>query len=330
MNDLLSKINKDSSLISENSDLSVSLSINDSDDDQTLIHKNQNNNDDRAEIDPSEHELSSESETSHDLNQFMLKANETKKKLRKMDNLIDDFEKAGESSLSAKRLKKTEEYSEEMKQILTTIDSKTTELKTILDELSQETNQTSKQYGDGLANIRIKQNNTEQLRTQFCQLLFKLSGVESNFQKRFREKIARQSKIVGLELSEDQIDTLAEKGASSQQIFFQANTHKQAKDVLATIESTHSAIIQLEVSINQIHEMFRDMAILVHMQSEKIDMILENVGNSKNYIEQGVVELQKAKKSQRKYRSKLCWIFIFVFVMIVLVVVLSVVFSVVN
>ncbi|KAJ6253866.1 syntaxin-132 [Anaeramoeba flamelloides] len=327
MNDLLSKINKDTSQMSDRSDLSITLSINDSEDDQQLINLNKNNKD-RAEIDPSESELSSESETSHDLNQFMIKVNGAKEKLHRLDNLIDDFEKAGESSLSAKRLKETEEYSGEMKKLLSTIDSKTTELKKFLDELTKETNQASQQSGEGYANVRIKQNNTEQLRNNFCQLLFKLSNVESTFKKGFREKIARQSKIGGTELTEEQIDTLVEKGVHSQQIFFQANT-KKAEEVLATIESTHSAIIQLEVSINQLHEMFRDLAILVEMQSEKIDMIVENVSNSKDYIEQGVVELQKAKTSQKKYRSKLCCIFVVVFILILLIALLSVVFSVI-
>ncbi|KAJ3429499.1 syntaxin-132 [Anaeramoeba flamelloides] len=325
MNDLLSQINKDTSQISDRSDLSITLSINDSEDDQQLINLNKNNKD-RAEIDPSESDLSSESETSHDLNQFMIKVNGAKEKLHKLNQLIDDFENAGESSLSAKRLKQTEEYSGEMKKILTTIDSKTTELKKTLDEFTKETNQASQQSGEGYANVRIKQNNTEQLRNNFCQLLFKLSNAESTFKKRFREKIARQSKIVGSELTEEQIDTLVEKGVHSQQIFFQANT-KKAQDVLATIESIHSSIIQLEVSINQLHEMFRDLAILVEMQSEKIDVIVQNVGNSKNYIEQGVEELQKAKKSQRKYRSKLCCLFVVVFIIIALIVILSLVFS---
>lgn len=52
-----------------------------------------------------------------------------------------------------------------------------------------------------------------------------------------------------------------------------------------------------------VHQMFVDMALLVHHQGEMIDNIEINIGAANNYVEKANVKLNKAKKSHMSARK---------------------------
>lgn len=56
-------------------------------------------------------------------------------------------------------------------------------------------------------------------------------------------------------------------------------------------------------SVNMVHQMFVDMALLVHHQGEMIDNIEINIGAANNYVEKANVKLNKAKKSHMSARK---------------------------
>ncbi len=62
-------------------------------------------------------------------------------------------------------------------------------------------------------------------------------------------------------------------------------------------------LYRLEQSIQELHRLFLDMAILVEAQQELMDQIEHNVVTAASYIKQGAKELAKANKLQKKSRK---------------------------
>jgi t-SNARE complex subunit (syntaxin) len=82
---------------------------------------------------------------------------------------------------------------------------------------------------------------------------------------------------------------------------------------------------EIENIVQEISELFTDMALLVTQQGETINSIQDNIEASANNTEKAVIQLNKAKKYQSKYRvrSFYCFIIIFIILLIVIIIMIS-------
>lgn len=80
-------------------------------------------------------------------------------------------------------------------------------------------------------------------------------------------------------------------------------------------------IIRLEQSVLEIYELFQDLATLVELQSESLDVIETRISKARDYTERAEVELHSAEDYQKKSRSKMC--IMLVLLVIVLIAVLA-------
>ena len=125
-------------------------------------------------------------------------------------------------------------------------------------------------------------------------------------------------------LAEDQ--RAPHRGAGDQQEIFtqhilQGPGHAQARNALADIQERHKDITRLETSIQELHQLFLDMSVLVESQGELLDQIEYTVSQSVNYTGKAVEELRSANKYQKKVRKKMCCIIcVGLIVMIILLV----------
>ena len=78
------------------------------------------------------------------------------------------------------------------------------------------------------------------------------------------------------------------------------------KNVVAEIESRHLDILKLEHQVLEIYELFRDLATLVDLQQESLDVIENRIIKAKNYTEKAEVELNEAEEYQKKARARRC------------------------
>lgn len=87
----------------------------------------------------------------------------------------------------------------------------------------------------------------------------------------------------------------------------------------AIIQEREEGIKQVEATILEVNEMFRDLGALVHDQGHLLDNIEANVVSVGNYVGQGVADVDKASVYQRRARGKACCIlFILVVVLAIL------------
>ena len=66
------------------------------------------------------------------------------------------------------------------------------------------------------------------------------------------------------------------------------------------ITEKHEAVMGIQRSLNNVHQVFLDMAVLVETQGEKIDDIERNVANARSFISGGTHSLFYAKQMNKK------------------------------
>lgn len=87
-----------------------------------------------------------------------------------------------------------------------------------------------------------------------------------------------------------------------------------------------SEIRNIEQSVGELNELFRDVAHMVHEQGEQLDIISENVEGVRDDTRGADVELRTASRHQRNARNKMCCLLL-ILAVVLTVVILAVVLS---
>lgn len=88
----------------------------------------------------------------------------------------------------------------------------------------------------------------------------------------------------------------------------------------ALIIEREAEIRNIEQSVSELNELFRDVAHIVHEQGGQLDLIAENVENVTNETRGANVELRKASRHQKNARKKACFILLILAVILAIVV----------
>eukprot|EP00052_Salpingoeca_macrocollata_P013770 m.107552 g.107552 ORF g.107552 m.107552 type:complete len:919 (+) comp19050_c3_seq2:718-3474(+) len=80
----------------------------------------------------------------------------------------------------------------------------------------------------------------------------------------------------------------------------------------AMIQEREEGIRELEATMQEVNEIYRDLATLVHEQGSMIDNIEANMTSTQSYTESGRENVQKASHYQKKARNKMCILLIVV------------------
>jgi t-SNARE complex subunit (syntaxin) len=174
------------------------------------------------------------------------------------------------------------------------------------------------------AEVRIRTNMHATLVTKFVDLMKAYNEVQTEYQANSKERLTRQCKVVRPELEDEEVKAIVESGDT--QVFASAildkDLREKARQALAFVENKHNDILRLQQSINELHQMFLDMATLVASQGELVDQIEDSCAKAEMYMERAVDELRKTNRLQRKSRKRMCiLIIIIVAVLVALIIV---------
>ncbi|KAH3766667.1 t-SNARE family protein [Pelomyxa schiedti] len=249
-----------------------------------------------------------------------------KKDMATVRSNIEEIRALSKDAVTA--VKSPEALAETSKKLATYIEESNIlvqKLKMRLDQMKQNNETHAKENSKATTELRIRANTLSTLTTKFVALMKEYNEVQAEYQKSTKEKFSRQCKIVKPDASQAEIDQAMESG--DVQIFTSAVLSDQehledAQAALAYVENKHHDILRLAQSINELHQMFVDMAVLVDAQQELLDNIELNCENALKYVKEGVVELKEANVLQKKSRKKMCIIFA-ILIVIVLVIVIA-------
>ena len=125
------------------------------------------------------------------------------------------------------------------------------------------------------------------------------------FKKDLQKRTYREIKIVDSTISDEEIEKIVESGKAND-VIKQALISDNLQDVVRVIEERHLDILKLEQQVLEIYELFRDLATLVDLQQESLDVIENRILHAKNYTEKAEVELNEAEDYQKKARNRRC------------------------
>jgi t-SNARE complex subunit (syntaxin) len=124
-----------------------------------------------------------------------------------------------------------------------------------------------------------------------------------------KRQLKTMSESVSQPLSEEKIDIIIERGQADsviQQVMMEDNA--RLYDIVSDIEERHGQVLQLERQVLEVFELFKDLATLVDIQQEDLDLIDNHIQGAKQKVEKGEKELEQAREYQRKARQKKCYI----------------------
>ena len=90
------------------------------------------------------------------------------------------------------------------------------------------------------------------------------------------------------------------------------------------IVERETEIRNIEQSVGELNELFRDVAHIVHEQGGQIELISENVENTRDDTRGADVELRSASRHQKNARNKACCLLLILAVILVIIVLAAV------
>jgi len=163
--------------------------------------------------------------------------------------------------------------------------------------------------GSSVAQWRINQLNSctrkfQQSSNKFQGALNRFNSELKNRQKRHIGHIAKEK------ISDEDMDNLVSDPAKAQayiqQSFQMVDVGDAMMDRLAEIESRTEGMQRIYDSLEELRTMWQELNFLISEQQEYLDSIENNVQETKEYVAQATVHLQKAEKSQKFTRKLTC------------------------
>jgi len=193
------------------------------------------------------------------------------------------LEDANERSKTVTRSDEMHALREQMQQDANAISRAADQIKRLLQNLdaANEAALKRKGCGPGSSSERTRTAITGALKKKLKDLMGEFQGLRSRLQREYREVVERRVfTVTGQHASEDEIDRMIEAGEG--ETVFQKAILEQGRgyvlDTLAEIRERRDAVMELEKSLMELHQIFLDMAVLVEAQGQMIDNIEAQVG----------------------------------------------------
>lgn len=183
------------------------------------------------------------------------------------------------------------------------------------------TNKNRIQALNKLAKDKAQKQQVQAAKSRFMGLLQEYQTVEKEFRKKVRERGERQYKIVKPDATQEEVNQVLE--TENPQIFSQAllnsNRYGDARGALREIQERNQDIKKIEKTLEELAQMFNEMAMLVEQQDETIATIETHANQVNTDMEAGLKHTEDAVIKARKARRKK-WICFWISILILLIV----------
>jgi syntaxin 1B/2/3 len=256
---------------------------------------------------------------------FFEEVQEIKKSMSSIRSNIRQIEQSHGECLTAISAEASRASTEQLEGLMKQTNGLAQSVRNKLKGMDQENKDFARTH-QGASEARIRSNMHSTLTRKFVDLMAEYQEIQTKYKGKYRERVERQYKIVKPHATREEIDN-AFDGSDGQQpeIFtqqiLQGPGHAAARTALADIQERHKDITRLETSIQELHQLFLDMSVLVETQGELLDQIEYTVSQSVNYTGKAVEELRTASKYQKAVRKKMCCLICIILIIIAIVVV---------
>ncbi|KAK4546877.1 hypothetical protein LTR36_001609 [Oleoguttula mirabilis] len=181
---------------------------------------------------------------------------------------------------------------------------------------------------------QVKNTQVGQLKSSFTKQLQEYRVEEANYEKRYREQIARQYRIVNPEATDSEVQEATDADWGDEGVFttaLKSNRSATANTVLGAVRARHNDIQKIERTLIELNQLMEDLATAIVLQDAPIQQIDESTVNVKSDTEAANVHLDKGIASARRARKLKWWcFFICLAIVIILGLVLGLYFGLAN
>ncbi|KAH8549921.1 t-SNARE [Umbelopsis sp. PMI_123] len=158
------------------------------------------------------------------------------------------------------------------------------------------------------------------LKKRFLETIQRYQDIERTFEKKYRQRVERQIRIVKPDASPDEIDQVLDSDEPPQifaQSLMQQQRSGQARAVLSEVQNRHVDIKKIERTILELHELFIQMNMLVENQGEMLKEIDMHAQDTVIQLDEGNKHVDNAISSARATRKKKWFCVILVIILII-------------
>nr|CDS34048.1 syntaxin [Hymenolepis microstoma] len=170
----------------------------------------------------------------------------------------------------------------------------------------------------GLDRINAYQHSA--LLKRFQSIMEQYNHSQLEYREKCKSRIKLQLKVAGVDFDDNKVEDMLE--STNPCVFTDAVMEQTtaAKKSLMEIEARHADILKLEKSIEEMKEMFTQIALLVEQQGDLIDNIEHNVSLTVDRVDNAKSSVAKAVVSKKKARKKkiICFIILAVVILILI------------
>eukprot|EP01006_Ploeotia_vitrea_P006511 TRINITY_DN13410_c0_g1_i1.p1 TRINITY_DN13410_c0_g1~~TRINITY_DN13410_c0_g1_i1.p1 ORF type:complete len:309 (-),score=21.07 TRINITY_DN13410_c0_g1_i1:97-1023(-) len=217
---------------------------------------------------------------------------------------------------------KESSLSEALKPVIKDANKKAQVSKQILQHLREDTDtmKTSNDSNVKQADIRIRENLVNTLTRKFVDVMKEYQNAQQKYKQDIKKKVTRQVQIVKPDATTEEVDAVFKSGGGTNDFFKNAILKGDAADSITNAymnaKDKYQDVLTLEASVQELHQMFLDFALLTEQQGEMLDQIEFQIKSASDYIDEGNTNMVQAVELQKSLRYKQCCCCILVIVII--------------
>ncbi|CAH1404564.1 unnamed protein product [Nezara viridula] len=213
------------------------------------------------------------------------------------------------------------------------LDERTYEVKTIsqkvnrlLKEMEKEIEQEEEELGlkeknlQAPARLRMRRTAHSSCLFYFIEVMESWNKEQNDYRQKCVERIHRLASIAKAVVTDERLDELLEQGNYGAIFNDDIITETiEARRALEDVQVRHQELLKIEKSLQELRDLFMDMAILIEHQGELVNRIENHVLKTTDYVDTAKVEMNKAIKYQKKSRKNLIILIIIVLVILIII-----------
>jgi syntaxin 1B/2/3 len=245
-----------------------------------------------------------------------------KQNLKAIRNALIELDADREESKRSATAEEASERQERMNATIERVNKVAREAKLRLENLDEDNARAVKsgKIAPSSSEERTRAALASSLKTKLKEQLGEFQNVREQLRVEYKEIVERRYyAVTGSVAPEEEIDRLIETGES--ETMFQTALLERGRgqilDTVNEIQDRHYAIRELERKLLELNQIFLDMSVLVEAQGEMINSIESHVAKSVVYVQQGHVELKKAREYQKSTRKWACCVMIILLIVLI-------------
>ncbi|KAL7141813.1 hypothetical protein ABFS83_08G079000 [Erythranthe nasuta] len=245
-----------------------------------------------------QHQTDEEENLSH----FFQEVETIKNEMQDIANLLLDLKILNDEAKSTYRAKILRGLRDRMDSDMVAVLRKAKTVKSHLEALDKSNVANRKIFAQGSAVDRTRVSTTNGLRSKLKDLMNGFQALREKIMSDYKEGLKRRYFNATGEYPSDEVMEKMVTGNGSVSAF-EEKTEGNLEN-----KERHEAVMDIWRSLNKLHQVFLDMAVIVEAQGEQIDDIERNVAVAGSFISGGTNSLFYAKKMKKDGKKWICWV----------------------